>query len=420
MIQSKLILTIALTLLKARLRQSVIAAAGVTFGIGSFIALVSFMTGLNKLLDNLIVNSTPHIRLYNEIRPSENQPLNLSSKYASGQNFIHSVKPKDEGKEIYNSAGILRTIKKDPRVWDVAPKVITPVFFNAGTIQITGVVNGIDPPSEQKLFSLNDYVVEGNILDLQSSSNSIFLCKGVADKLMKTTGESIQVTTAAGDSKVLKIGGIIQFGLADIDNTLSYTSLQTAQQLEGKPRTYITDIQIKLKDMARAPAVAKEYSAIFDVDATDIQTANVQFETGSSIRSIISYAVGITLLIVAGFGIYNILNMLIYEKMDAIAILKATGFSGYDVRLIFLSLSLTIGLSGGLLGLALGYLLSVIINHIPFETQALPTIKTFPVNFNGIYYLIGICFAIITTYVAGLFPARKASLTDPVTIIRGK
>ena len=52
----------------------------------------------------------------------------------------------------------------------------------------------------------------------------------------------------------------------------------------------------------------------------DIQTANSQFETGSFIRSLISYAVGITLLIVAGFVIYNILNMMIYEKMDSVTL----------------------------------------------------------------------------------------------------
>lgn len=70
-------------------------------------------------------------------------------------------------------------------------------------------------------------------------------------------------------------------------------------------------------------------------------------------RSIISYAVGVTLLIVSGFGIYNILNMLIYEKMDTIAILKATGFAGNDVKKIFISISLSIGVVGGFVGVLL-------------------------------------------------------------------
>jgi len=138
------------------------------------------------------------------------------------------------------------------------------------------------------------------------------------------------------------------------------------------------------------------------------------------VRTTISYAVGITLLIVAGFGIYNILNMMIYEKMDSIAILKATGFSGKDVRNIFVSIALSIGFFGGLAGLGLGYLLSAGIDQIPFKTSALPTISTYPVDYNPKYYLIGITFSLITTYLAGLFPARKASKIDPVIIIRGK
>jgi lipoprotein-releasing system permease protein len=58
--------------------------------------------------------------------------------------------------------------------------------------------------------------------------------------------------------------------------------------------------------------------------------------------------VGIVLLVVAGFGIYNILNMMIYEKMDSIAILKLL-VSGNDVKWIFISLSIIIGLTGGIL-----------------------------------------------------------------------
>jgi lipoprotein-releasing system permease protein len=125
-------------------------------------------------------------------------------------------------------------------------------------------------------------------------------------------------------------------------------------------------------------------------------------------------------LIVAGLGIYNILNMMIYEKMDSIAILKATGFSGDDVKWIFISLSIIIGFAGGVFGLLFGYIFSVIIDNIPFETASLPTITTYPIDYNPVYYVIGIGFALCTTLIAGLFPALKASKVDPVEIIRGK
>ena len=112
--------------------------------------------------------------------------------------------------------------------------------------------------------------------------------------------------------------------------------------------------------------------------------------------------------------------MMIYEKMDSIAILKATGFSGRDVKRVFLVIALSIGFFGGLVGLLMGFIFSSVIDQIPFNTAALPTIKTYPINYNPAYYLIGSTFSLVTTYLAGWFPARKASKADPVIIIRGK
>ena len=415
----KLILNIALHLLRARLKQTIVAAVGVTFGIAMFISLVGFMHGLNDLLDGLMLNRTPHVLLYKEIKPSEKQPVSLAGDYKNNVNFIHSIKPKDRGKSIYDGKTIIKVLKEDARIIDVAPKVTTPVFFNSGTIEISGIVNGIDVLPEEKLFKISDYIIEGKVADLLQN-NSIIIGKGLADKMLLSKGDIIKITTSKGNLASLKIVGISEIGIAEIDNTMSYTSLATVQKILGETTNYITDIQIKLFDMASAPAVAKEFRDKFNLDTIDYQTANSQFETGSTVRSIISYAVGVVLLIVAGFGIYNILNMMIYEKMDSIAILKATGFSGNDVKWIFVSLSIIIGLAGGLFGLLFGYIFSSIIDVIPFETASLPTIKTYPINYNPLFYVIGITFALFTTTIAGLFPALKASKVDPVEIIRGK
>jgi len=415
-----LIPELAKSLLLARFRQTLIAAIGVTFSITMFVTLLSFMNGLNRLLDNMILNRTPHIRMYNDIKPSAYQPIHHSKKYSGTYHFISSVKPENSRKELYNVGAIYHTLKSDTRVAGFSPKVSAQVFYNTGPIEMTGIVNGIDVISEQNLFFFNDYVVEGNSIDLQNISNSIILGKTAAEKMLAKVGDNIQVTSGSGEQFTLKIVGFFQSGLADIDKVQSYASLKTTQRVLGKPNNYITDIHIKLYDMSIAPIVAKEYSLLFRCDAEDIQTANAQFETGSSIRTLISYAVGITLLIVSGFGIYNILNMMIYEKMDTIAILKATGFSGKDVKQIFISIALSIGFFGGFSGLIFGFLLSKMIDNIPFVTAALPTIKTFPVDYNPVFYVIATIFSLTTTYLAGWFPARKASKVDPVIIIRGK
>ena len=73
--------TIAIGLLISRLKQSIVAGAGVTFGVGLFVTMLSFMNGLNDLLDGLMLNRTPHVRLYNEIKPSEKQPINRSENF---------------------------------------------------------------------------------------------------------------------------------------------------------------------------------------------------------------------------------------------------------------------------------------------------------------------------------------------------
>lgn len=416
----KLIISISMALLFARLKQTMVAAFGVTFSITMFIALLSFMAGLNKMLDNLILNRTPHVRLYNEILPTKIQPIQREKDFIHSYNFVEHIKPKNDLLAIRNSEAILSHLKKDEQVLGVAPKLVTPIFYQAGVINLTGVLNGIDVEAESKLFSFNDYVVDGHMTDLKNIPNSIILGLGAAKKMMIQLGDPIQITTVTGQTIPLKVVGFYQSGIEELDKVQSYTTLATCQKIMGKSNSYITDIQLKLKDMNLAPALAKRYRELYATEAIDIQTANAQFETGSSVRTLISYAVGITLLIVAGFGIYNILNMMIYEKMDSIAILKATGFSGKDVNTIFIFIALTIGIVGGLLGLIFGFGLSAFIAQIPFHTSSLPTVKTYPVSYNPTFYIIGALFSLITTYFAGYFPSKKASKIDPVDIIRGK
>ncbi|MCC6840137.1 MAG: ABC transporter permease [Flavobacteriales bacterium] len=419
----RLLVSIALTLLRAKLRQSIVAAGGVTFSIAMFVALLGFMNGLNQLLDGLILNRTPHIRLFNELHISPQQPVDLAA-IAPGDtaayNFIRSVKPKDDLPRLRNANAIMGALEHDPRVRSVTPRLVAQVLFNVGTTDLTGQVFGIDVMKEVQYYMFQDYLVAGDPYDIATGNNTIVLGKGLADLMAARIGDLVQVTTATGDRTMLRVAGFFQSGIAEYDKVQSYANIKTVQKLLQRPASYYTDINVKLHDLNAAPAMARELAVRFRVQATDIQTANAQFETGSDVRSIISYAVGIVLLIVAGFGIYNILNMIIYEKLDTIAILKATGFNGSDVRRIFLLLSMIIGVVGAAGGLVLGITLQHIIDNVPFNTAALPTVTTFPVDYNAKYYLIAVSFALATTWVAGFFPARKAAHVDPVEIIRGK
>jgi len=266
----KHIYEIAWALLLARSKQTLVAAIGVTFSVAFFISLLGFMEGLNALLDGLVLNRTPHVRLYNDIRPSTIQAIDLHKEYTESHNFVHSIKPANARKEIYNVEAIINSLKADPRVLGVAPKVTAQAFYNLGAIELNGIINGVDVDEEARLFNFQEYVFEGNHLELENTPNSIILGMGVAEKMLAKKGDIIQVTTINGEQFSLKVIGFFQSGIAEFDKVQSYVSLATCQKLLGKQSNYISDIQIKLKDMNEAPALAKEYAQLFNIDAEDI------------------------------------------------------------------------------------------------------------------------------------------------------
>jgi lipoprotein-releasing system permease protein len=378
------------------------------------------MTGLNGMLDSLILNQTPHIHIYNEIEPSKEQPVDLYKEFENSFNVVHSIKPKQAQKKIHNALPIIDYLNKDVNVKGAIPQLKAQIFYIAGSIELGGNLTGIDVIEEARLFNFSNYIIKGHPLDLKNNTNGILLGAGIAELMSLDVGDRVQISTIYGGQFPLKIVGIYQSGISDIDKIQSFANLKTVQRILGEADNYITDINVKLYDIKHALPISKKIEQQFQLKAIDINTANAQFETGTTIRNLITYAVSITLLIVAGFGIYNILNMFIYEKMNDIAILKATGFSGKDVQLIFMCQAIIIGVIGGVLGLIIGYLLSSFIDTLPFETEALPTIKTYPINFNGWYYVIGISFAMLSTFLAGYLPSLKAKKIDPVTIIRGQ
>ncbi|WP_019945761.1 ABC transporter permease [Dyadobacter beijingensis] len=133
----------------------------------------------------------------------------------------------------------------------------------------------------------------------------------------------------------------------------------------------------------------------------------------------IVYGVAGTILLVAGFGIFNILTMMIYEKMKEIAILKATGFSASDVRVIFLTQALVIGAAGAVMGLVFGFLISYAVSKVPFNSDVMIMLDHLPVSFKPVYYITGFTFGILTTALSGYLPSRKAAKMNPLSILKG-
>jgi lipoprotein-releasing system permease protein len=131
-------------------------------------------------------------------------------------------------------------------------------------------------------------------------------------------------------------------------------------------------------------------------------------------RSTLMGAISVSILIVAAFGIYNILSSTIAQKINDIAILKAMGFSGNDVIVIFLMEALMMGFLGTLFGLLMGSVLIYIMSGVYMGGP----VGYFPIHFELSLYIQSSILGIFITFCAGYFPARKAASVDPVEIFR--
>ena len=197
--KQKLNVDIAYSLLLARWKQTLVAAIGVTFSIAMFITLLSFMTGLNIMLDSLVINRTPHVRLFNEIQQNPRQPVSQLDSLKSYYHFISSIKTSTSREEIYNSTSILKTLADDNRVLGISPKIKTAALFNNGNQWLNGIIHGVDVQAENKLFYFNDYIVKGTGSSLATIPNSIVLGKALAEILLVDIGDQVYVTTAGGN-----------------------------------------------------------------------------------------------------------------------------------------------------------------------------------------------------------------------------
>ena len=410
---------IARTHLLAKKKQTVIAILGVTFGIAMYVLMASVLTGVNKLVDNLSFQATAHIRLYRE--PDVNRKSLLETRFRGTDTLVkvYHQRPKPERLYLRNASLILADLRKNPEITGVSAQVSTPVFYNYGAVQFNGTLLGVAIFDEDRLFDLRSQVKSGRLENLLANPNSLIMGAGLARKMSVRESDNVTLVTPRGVVFVLKVVGIFKSGIGAVDNVRSYTNIGTVQKLLQVDKTFITDISLKIKDIYASKIVADQLAARYGVKAEDWQTANATLVTSNKIRDGMAYIVTVTLLVVAGFGIYNIMSMTVSDKLRDIAILKATGFSGRDIVQIFLTQAVIIGLLGALVGVMLGFLLSWMVSRVPFDGGDFFSLDHFPVNFNPVFYVVGVAFGVVTTLLAGYFPSRRAARVDPVAILRG-
>ncbi len=390
-------------------KLSFVAALGVTMGVAVFIFMNSLMAGFDKQASEAFFKSIPHIRIYKDEVIA--QPLNKDSSHLS---ILINPKVVPTLNNIENPNALISFLKKQKTITNATPQVSLGIFYNNAKSQISGRCIGITPEEANEQFNIRSFTVEGDVNQLKNNINGILIGSGIAEKMNVTTGDNISITSSVGLVKNARIVGIFKTNNSAIDKTTSYVNLSFAQQLLRKNSSYITDINVNIQDYTQAKIYAAELSQIINYKAEDWETANETYMAGNRMRAIIIRFVSFSILLVAGFGIYNILNMTVMQKINDIAILKAIGFNGNDVIRIFVFQALMIGSAG----VALGNLMATVMVGLMQNVYVGGDIGYFPIYYNLSKFMLGTGFGILVTFLAGYIPARRAAHIDPVSIFR--
>lgn len=400
---------IARTYLFSGKKMTAVAVLGVLLGMSIYIFMNSLLVGFDKASDENIFKNTPHIRLYHDDVISKNLVSDTAAEY-----LISNPKVVPKVNTIINPNGIAEMVQQQKEVTVVTAQVNTSVFYNNGKTQVSGLSIGIKPDEADMMYSITSSMVEGKFETLKSDPNGIVIGIGIAEKMNLALGDNINLTSQKGVTKNLRVAGIFRSFNSTADDTKSYVNLYTAQQLLKENNVYVTDISVNVKDPHQAAAVAEKLSQLTGYKSEDWKESNESLMALSKMRFIMINFVSTAIMLIAGFGIYNILNMTVSQKINDIAILKAIGFKGNDVIRIFVTQALSIGLIGVVGGMLMALLMITLLKKVYIGGD----LGYFPVDYELQKFIQGIVMGLVITFFAGYIPARKAAKVDPVSIFR--
>ena len=390
-------------------RLTSVAVLGVLLGMSIYIFMNSMLVGFDKTSNTSIFKSTSHIRVYKDdeiSRPlldsNQSQPLILNPKVVPKKNTI------------INPNLVIETIQKMETVEVVTPQVTTSIFYTNGKSQIAGIATGTKPDEANKMYNIQSFMVVGNFDQLKNNPNGIIIGSGIAEKMNLNIGDNMNLTSSKAVNRTFQVIGIFKTNNSITDKTKSYIHISAAQQLLRESNSYITDINVNISDPEKASEMAKKIAMLTGYNAEGWKEANETMMAANKMRKIVITFVSLTILLVAGFGIYNILNMTVSQKINDIAILKAIGFKGKDVIRIFVTQAVTIGILGVIGGMLMATILITFLKTVYIGGD----IGYFPIDYEPTKFIQGVLIGLFITFWAGYIPARKAAKVDPVDILR--
>ena len=392
--------SIALRYLRSKRKERFIsfttwaAAIGIAIGVMALIVVIAVMTGFQDEIRDRILGVNPHMLI------------------------------SDLSGEIVNPGQVVATVKNTEGVAAAFPFITFQGLAESGRRVSGVVVKGVDP---KDLTFLSHLVKQGSI-DALRERGSILVAKELARELGVKTGDVFTILVPFGgispmgatpETVRVRVGGIFQTGMYDIDNMLMVMSLADVQALLGAG---VSGIEVKLKDVYAADkvrtAVAQKLGLRYIMRTW--MEMNRNLFSALKLEKIAMFIILVLIIFVASFNIISSLVMTVMEKKKDIAILKAMGAKNRSIMKIFMAEGLTIGVFGALVGSVIGYLMCVIQNwlHVIKLSEEVYTINVLPMKISVPDVLLIASVTIVICLVSTLYPSYKATKIDPVETLR--
>ena len=383
---------------------SIISIAGITVGVAALIVVLSVFNGFGSLVTDYLMNLDPDVRITAISNEGEKDIKNLE-QLLNNQKEIKSYSPFIEGKVLAYNKGITQVIN----------------------------LKGIAKESVNNVYKLNENIIYGDdkFFDPQSASAVVGL--QLADKLQTLVGDTVllisptNIEQALGQlslplSKKIIIKGIYSSKNNEYDEGYIFCNLTDAQYLFGYKNNF-QGYDIRLNDISNSDKFKK--TILTKLNPNDY-SVNTWYDFHQELYSVMqverwtAYIILSLIIAVATFNILGSLSMSVIEKRRDIGILRSMGVTERSILKIFMFEGLLIGILGTLLGVILGYLVCYIQIHYniypldpsQYKIDSLPI----EIRISDFFFISGA--ALLLSFLASLYPARRAAKVNPINAIK--
>jgi lipoprotein-releasing system permease protein len=405
-------LYIALRFLTHRKRALLLSLSGVIFGVAIFICTQAQTQGFSRYFIESNIGSNGALVVRSRFRPRF-EPLMVAAKNSKGTGARRLY---FEG--ITNPNEIMRVSRQFPDVVSCSPVLRGTVSARSGFENATVELYGIDPTLHAQTTDILHQLIDGNFDDFRNNTSAIIIGSRLAELLQAGVGDTVQLLAPNGEYWRFNVAAIARAGIGSIDSTRIYSHAKIAQALLQQP-SGASMIIYKLRDRNRAPVLASRFESLFQHNALSWQERE---ESTLQLFLTLSMSVAITvslIILLAGFGIFNVLTMSVLAKIKEIAILRSMGYRRRDISAIFLWQGAMIAAAGSVIGCLLGALMTWGVSHIPIHLRGLLYTNYFLVTWDWHHYLFATFLALVAVFIASYVPARRAAELPPVVTIRG-